>query len=83
MRAFVELRKLTQLAAASYQTLQHEIEEVKDYIEDILRDRNYINEEHDAQLAAISQALSELQAKPPQKPRRQIGYNAPQYNEDK
>ena len=82
MRAFVELRRLTQLASASYQELQREIAEVKDYIEDILRDQNDINEEHDAQLAAISQALSELQAKPPQKPRRQIGFNAPQYNED-
>ena len=83
MRAFVELRRLTQLASVSYQELQREITEVKDYIEDILRDQNDINEEHDAQLAAISQALSELQAKPPQKPIRPIGFNAPQYKEDK
>ena len=83
MRAFVELRRLTQLASASYQELQREITEVKDYIEDILRDQNDINEEHDAQLAAISQALSELQAKPSQKPMRPIGFDAPQYNEDK
>lgn len=82
MRAFVELRRLTQLASASYQELQREINDVKDYIEDILRDQNDINEEHDAQLVAISQALSELQARSPQKPRRQIGFDAPQYNED-
>ena len=82
MRAFVELRRITQLASASYQELQREITEVKDYIEDILRDQNDINEEHDAQLAAISQALSELQAKPPRKPMKPVGFNAPQYRED-
>ncbi len=44
MRAFVELRRLTQLATTSYQELQREINDVKDYIEDILRDQNDINE---------------------------------------
>ena len=84
MRAFVELRRLTQLAATSYQTLQREIDEVKDYIEDILRDQNDINEEHGAQLEAISIALSELQTKKrKEKPIRSIGFNAPQYKEDK
>ena len=67
---------------ASYQTLQREIDEVKDYIEDILRDQNDINEEHGAQLEAISMALSELQTqKRQQKPMRPIGFNAPQYHE--
>lgn len=84
MRAFVELRRLTQLASASYQELQREITEVKEYIEDILRDQNDINEEHGAQLEALSVALSELQAKKrSEKPMRPIGFNAPQYNEDK
>ena len=83
MRAFVELRRLTQLAATSYQTLQREIDEVKDYIEDILRDQNDINEEHGAQLEAISIALTELQMqKRKEKPIRPIGFNAPQYTED-
>lgn len=83
MRAFVELRRLTQLAATSYQTLQREIDEVKDYIEDILRDQNDINEEHGAQLEAISMALTELQAqKRKEKPIRPIGFNAPQYTDD-
>jgi hypothetical protein len=83
MRAFVELRRLTQLAATSYQTLQREIDEVKDYIEDILRDQNDINEEHSAQLEAIGMALTELQMqKRKEKPIRPIGFNAPQYNED-
>ena len=84
MRAFVELRRLTQLASASYQELQREITEVKEYIEDILRDQNDINEEHSAQLEAISIALSELQAKKrSEKPMKPIGFNAPQYKEDK
>lgn len=83
MRAFVELRRLTQLAATSYQTLQREIDEVKDYIEDILRDQNDINEEHSAQLEAIGIALTELQMqKRKEKPIRPIGFNAPQYKED-
>ena len=76
MRAFVELRRLTQLAATSYQELKREIDDVKDYIEEILRDQNDINEEHGAQLEAISQVLAELQAKPQPKPRRRIGFNA-------
>ena len=75
MRAFVELRKLTQLAAASYQVLQQELNDVKDYIEDILRNQNDINEEYGTQLAAINIALSELQAKPKAKPRRKIGFD--------
>ena len=76
MRAFVELRRLTQLAAASYQELQREINDVKDYIEDILKDQNDINEAHGAQLEAISMALAALQAQPKIKPRRRIGYDA-------
>ena len=79
MRAFVELRRLTQFAAARYQELQRELDEVKNYIEDILRDQNDINEEYGTQLEAITTALAELQANPrPQ--RRKIGFDAS--NED-
>ena len=84
MRAFVELRRLTQLAAASYQELQREINDVKDYIEDILKDQNDINEEHGAQLEAISMALAELQMqKRQEKPRRPAGFNSPIYKDNK
>ena len=77
MRAFVELRRLTQMAAANYQELQREINDVKEYIEDILKDQNDINEAHSAQLETISMALSELQTqKRQEKPRRRIGFNA-------
>ena len=76
MRAFVELRRLTQLAATSYQELQREINDVKEYIEDILKDQNDINEEHNMQLEAISVALAELQTqKRQERPRRRIGFD--------
>ncbi len=81
MRAFVELRRLTQLASASYQELQREINDVKDYIEDILKDQNDINEAHEAHLAAISAALAELQAKPKSKFAHQIGFDSPMYDD--
>lgn len=75
MRAFVELRRLTQTAANNYIELRKEIKSVKDYIEEILADQNDINEEHRAQLDAISAALAELQSKEPrQTPRRRIGF---------
>ena len=75
MRAFVELRRLTQMVNASYQELQREINDVKNYIEDILKDQNDINEENSAQLEAISIALAELQVqKKQEKPRNQIGF---------
>ena len=82
MRAFVELRRLTQTAADNYNELRKEINSVKDYIEEILEDQNDINEEHRAQLDAISMALAELQAgRKEQKPMRRIGFI--QLDEDK
>lgn len=75
MRAFVELRRLTQFAASTYQELQREINDVRDYIEDLLKDQNDINEAHGAQLEAISMALAELQtAKRQEKSRNPIGF---------
>lgn len=76
MRAFVELRRLTQMAEAGYKELQREINNVKEYIEDILKDQNDINEVYGAQLEAINMALAELQSqKRQEKPRRRIGYD--------
>ena len=76
MRAFVEIRRLNQLAATTYQELQREIDDVKNYIEEGLKDQNDINEAHGMQLEAIILALSELQMKKRQeKPRRRIGYD--------
>ena len=83
MRAFVELRRLTQMANASYQELQREIVDIKDYFEKILKDQNDINEAHSMQLEAISIALSELQAKPKAKPLQPIGFDSPIYDSEK
>lgn len=81
MRAFVELRRLTQTVANNYNELRKEINGVKDYIEEILADQNDINEEHRAQLDAISVALAELQAgSRPQRPQRRIGFIQPDDN---
>ena len=61
MRAFVAMRSFAQYVADNYQTLHQEIDDIKNYIEEILADQNDINEDHQAQLDAISIALSELQ----------------------
>lgn len=61
MRAFVEMRSFAQYVADNYQELHKEIGDLKNYIEEILEDQNDINEDHQAQLDAISVALSELQ----------------------
>lgn len=75
MRAFVELRRLTQTVAENYSELRKEIDNVKNYVDDILADQNEINESTQSQLDAISAALAELQSKEPrQTPRRRIGF---------
>ena len=61
MRAFVELRNLAKYVSDNYEVLHKEINDIKIYIEEILEDQNDINEDHQAQLDAISIALSELQ----------------------
>ena len=61
MRAFVELRNLAKYVSDNYEILHKEINDIKIYIEEILEDQNDINEDHQAQLDAISIALSELQ----------------------
>ena len=79
-RAFVAMRNAlaTMLIPASKDDvarLRKDFEELKQNIEDIMRDQNYINESTRAQLDAISMALAELQSKEPDKePRRRIGF---------
>lgn len=80
MRAFVAVRNAlaSMLMPASKDDvarLRKDFEELKQNIEDIMRDQNYINESTRAQLDAISMALAELQSKEPDKePRRRIGF---------
>lgn len=78
MRAFITVRQLLinpPFDKAS--ELQQEITELKQYMNEILTDQNYINEDTRLQLELINQTLAELQAEKRQtnKPRRRIGYN--------
>lgn len=83
IRAFVEFRKLANSlpmpnTSEDIAQLRKDFEELKLDIEDILHDQNDINESTRAQLAAINDALLELQAKPADgKPRRPIGFIQP------
>ena len=74
MRAFVAFRHLaSQPLPESNVELRKEIQALRNELEEILSDQNDINEMTQAQLDAISEALSELQAKP--RPQRQrIGF---------
>jgi len=66
MRAFTVMRKtlvaLTQTEKRQEQ-LELKMERLNNYVEDILRDQNDINEEISAQMDAISQSLAELSVK--------------------
>ena len=75
-RAFVALRKMLQLSPSErISDLEHKIDGIKDYIEELLSDQNDINEAMGAQLDAISTALAELQSEGHILPtRRRIGY---------
>ena len=88
IRAFVEFRRLAKSIPAPNTSediaqLRKDFEELKLDIEDILHDQNDINESTRAQLAAINDALLELQSKRPElKPRRPIGFIQPHGEDD-
>ena len=76
-RAFVAMRQtLTTLAfPTKIAEIEHSLKDLRQEIDDILADQNYINESTRAQLDAISEALAELQAKESvKKPRKRIGF---------
>ena len=85
-RAFVAMRRtIAALASAEskIELLNERVERLNMYIDEVLRDQNDINEEQrtineetSMQLELINQSLAELQAKPKEKPRKRIGYNA-------
>lgn len=77
MRAFVELRKMVSSVSTNYADLKQEINDVKQYIEELLSDQNTINEENRLQLDAISIALAELQSEKKQQHRPIIGFSKP------
>ena len=84
MRAFVIVRQLALNPPVNeIKELQKEVKELKQYVEDVFTDYNDINEDTRIQLELINQSLAELQDKNKElnKPRRQIGFTAPQYGQ--
>ena len=83
MRAFIEYQSIKTLVKyGEFQKLQDKLEKTNDYIEELLKDQNEINESTRAQLEAISTALAELQTDHRKQPKRKpIGFIRP--NEDK
>ena len=83
MRAFIEYQSIKTLVKyGEFQKLQDKLEKTNDYIEELLKDQNEINESTRAQLEAISTALAELQADHrKQSKHKHIGFIRP--NEDK
>lgn len=89
-RAFVAMRQaLVALSATEVKVelLNEKIEKLNLYIDEVLHDQNdinesqrMINEETSMQLELINESLAELQAKPKERPRRKIGFDAS--NED-
>ncbi len=89
MRGFVAARNAIATLSVGQQIkqLSVEIEFIKSEMNDILADQNDINESTRAQLAAINDALTELQSLKSQnatsKPRKPIGFIQPEDDDDK
>lgn len=79
MRAFVSVRQALKTKPSDrVLSLESEIKELKEYIEEVFTDYNDINDDTRMQIELINQSLAELQAdkKESNKPRRRIGFNA-------
>ena len=75
MRAFVAMRQLVlNPPSDKVGELQNEVRELKQYVEDVFKDYNDINEDTRIQLELINESLAELQAKKKEfeKPRRRV-----------
>ena len=87
MRAFVAFRRMSAALpapSADVAQLRKDFEELKQDIEEILHDQNEINEDTRAQLDAINDALTQLQAQKANTPERpEIGYVAVQKQREK
>jgi len=84
VRAFVATRQLVSNPLANeVKELQSEVRALKQYVDDAFTDYNDINEDTRIQLELINQSLAELQDKNKElnKPRRPIGFTAPQYGQ--
>lgn len=79
-RAFVAIRRLMiDSPVERVQELQHELKELKEYIEEVFIDYNDINEDTRIQLELINKTLAELQVQKKlfNKPRNPIGFAKP------
>ena len=83
MRTFVAVRRLVNTLPAfpteHIDKLEHDVKELKEYMEEVFTDPNDINEDTRMQLELINQALAELQSfkKREEKPRNPIGFVKP------
>ena len=73
MRAFVMVRQALIQPSNEFKQLRESVNQLKEYVEEILADQNDINEETQAQLDAISESLAELQVRK-STPRKRIGF---------
>jgi len=77
VRAFVATRNLVLNPPVNeVKELENKFRELKQYVEDVFKDYNDINEDTRIQLELINESLAELQAKKKEleKPRRPIGF---------
>ena len=79
MRAFVAVRQiLSNPIERRFETIETQVKELKQYMEEVLIDQNDINEDTMIQLELINQTLAELQAKDKIcKGGNKIGYRIP------
>ena len=80
MRAFVAVRQMIANPTVDKTTkLQQEVNELKEYIEEVFTDYNDINEDTRIQLDLINKTLTELQVqkKLSDKPRNPVGFVKP------
>lgn len=77
MRAFVAMRQmLTNPPVDRVAELQREVLKLKEYVEEVFKDQNDINEDTRMQLELVSETLAELQAgNKATEPRRTAGYH--------
>ena len=79
VRAFVAIRNLVLIPPVNeIKELENKFKELKQYVEDVFKDYNDINEDTRIQLELINESLAELQAKKKEleKPRNPIGFQA-------
>lgn len=79
MRAFVAIRQKLVPPVDKITVFQHELKELKEYVEEVFTDYNDINEDTRMQLDLINKTLAELQIqrKLSDKPRNPVGFVKP------